>query len=103
MPQSSASHPVPRVYTFEPPKREDGSHGLLGLPVGKHVLIAVHFKDQTVVRSYTPIRPVLPEEEDGTFDLLVKTYLPSDGGQFPPGGTVSNYLDCMEEGMLSLL
>ncbi len=69
--------------------------------MGKHVLIAVHFNDQAVLRSYTPIRPVLPEEEDGTFDLLVKTYLPSDGGRFPPGGTISNYLDCMEEGMFS--
>lgn len=54
-----------------------------------------------MLRPYTPIRPILPEEEDGTFDLLVKTYLPSDGGPFPPGGTVSNYLDCMEEGVLS--
>ena len=80
------------------PKRPDGSHGLLGLPIGKHVFIAVHFKDQAVLRPYTPTRPVLPEEEDGTFDLLVKTYLPSDSGPFPPGGTVSNYLDCMEEG-----
>ncbi len=50
------------------------------------------------MRSYTPTRPVLPEEEDGTFDLLVKTYMPSDGGPFPPGGTISNYLDCMNEG-----
>ncbi|EJF63681.1 hypothetical protein DICSQDRAFT_101612 [Dichomitus squalens LYAD-421 SS1] len=87
-----------QLYTFELPKREDGSHGLLGLPVGKHVLITVHFKDQAVLRPYTPTRPVLPEEEDGTFDLLVKTYLPTDDGPFPPGGTVSNYLDCMEEG-----
>ncbi|KAH9947339.1 hypothetical protein B0H21DRAFT_338878 [Amylocystis lapponica] len=47
------------------------------------------------MRSYTP---VLPEEEDGTFDLLVKTYMPDDGGPFPPGGTVSNYLDVMLEG-----
>ncbi|KAI0630568.1 hypothetical protein C8Q77DRAFT_1133937 [Trametes polyzona] len=87
-----------RVYTFELPCKHDGSPGVLGLPIGRHVQIAVHFKDQAVLRSYTPIRPVLSSEEDGTFDLLVKTYLPSADSPFPPGGTVSNYLDCMVEG-----
>ncbi|KAL1944973.1 hypothetical protein VTO73DRAFT_2593 [Trametes versicolor] len=87
-----------RVYTFELPRQKDGSPGVLGLPVGRHVQISVHFKDQAVLRSYTPTRPVLPSEEDGTFDLLVKTYLPSPDSPFPPGGTVSNYLDCMKEG-----
>lgn len=86
------------MFTFKLPNKSDGSHGILGLPVGRHVQISVHFKDQAVMRSYTPTRPVLPEEEDGTFDLLVKTYMPSDGGPFPPGGTISNYLDCMNEG-----
>lgn len=62
------------MYTFELPRKEDGSPGVLGLPVGRHVQISVHFKDQAVLRSYTPTRPVLPSEEDGTFDLLVKTY-----------------------------
>ena len=71
---------------------------MLGLPVGQHVQIAVHFKDQAVMRSYTPVHPVLPHEEDGTIHLLVKTYMPSEGGPFPPGGTISNYLDCMEDG-----
>ncbi|KAI0819144.1 hypothetical protein BC628DRAFT_1404234 [Trametes gibbosa] len=87
-----------RVYTFELPRKQDRSHGILGLPVGRHIQISVHFKDQAVLRSYTPIRPVLPSEEDGTFDLLVKTYMPSPVSPFPPGGTVSNYLDCMVEG-----
>ncbi|KAI0701790.1 hypothetical protein C8Q76DRAFT_242105 [Earliella scabrosa] len=87
-----------RLYTFQLPCKDDGSHGVLGLPVGRHIQIAVHFKDQAVLRSYTPVRPVLQEEEDGTFDLLVKTYMPSDGGPFPPGGTISNYLDCMVDG-----
>ncbi|KAH9920934.1 uncharacterized protein B0H18DRAFT_1190512 [Fomitopsis serialis] len=86
-----------RLYVFELPRKEDGSPGVLGLPVGQHVQIAVHFKDQAVMRSYTPVHPVLPHEEDGTIHLLVKTYMPSEGGSFPPGGTVSNYLDCMED------
>jgi len=86
-----------RLYVFELPRKEDGSPGVLGLPVGQHVQIALHFKDQAVMRSYTPVHPVLPHEEDGTIHLLVKTYMPSEGGPFPPGGTVSNYLDCMED------
>lgn len=88
-----------RLYTFELPCQRDGSPGRLGLPVGQHVQISLHFKDQAVQRSYTPVRPVLPTEEDGTFDLLVKTYLPAEGDSFFPGGTISNYLDCMKEGM----
>ncbi|CDO68387.1 hypothetical protein BN946_scf184815.g34 [Trametes cinnabarina] len=88
-----------RLYTFELPRNADGSPGTLGLPVGQHMQIAVHFKDRAVLRSYTPVRPVLPEEEDGTFDLLVKTYLPDAEGDVPfLGGTISNYLDCMDEG-----
>ncbi|RDX54486.1 hypothetical protein OH76DRAFT_1461500 [Lentinus brumalis] len=90
--------PDTRLYTFKLPNKSDGSHGLLGLPVGRHIQISVHFKDQAVLRSYTPVRPVLPSEDDGTFDLLVKTYMPSVGGPFPPGGTISNYLDCMDDG-----
>jgi len=50
-----------------------------------------------VVRPYTPIKPVLPEEEDGTFQILVKSYLPNEG-PFPPGGTVSNWLDMLKVG-----
>lgn len=62
-------------------------------------------------------RPILPEEEDGTFgmrfvlfsrsmlltyqcpviDILVKAYFPGTSA-FKPGGTLSNYLDVMVEG-----
>ncbi|KAI9062568.1 hypothetical protein FKP32DRAFT_806572 [Trametes sanguinea] len=88
-----------RLYTFELPRHADGSLGKLGLPVGQHIQISLHFKDQAVLRSYTPVRPVLQTEEDGTVDLLVKTYLPNVTGNAAfPGGTISNYLDCMEEG-----
>ena len=48
-----------------------------------------------VIRSYTPTRPILPQEEDGTFELVVKTYLPDDS---QPGGAMSNILDCMPLG-----
>ena len=49
------------------------------------------------IRPYTPIRPILPDEEDGTFQVLVKTYFPNES-PFPPGGTVSNWLDVLEVG-----
>ena len=38
---------------------------------------------------------MLDEEEDGTFELVVKTYFP-DGNQ--PGGVMGNILDCMPIG-----
>lgn len=66
-------------------------------------------------------RPILPEEEDGTFgmrllvfpyssfltscfpvaDIVVKAYFPGTSA-FKPGGTVSNYLDVMVEGWYPL-
>lgn len=65
------------------------------METGQHVQLGFHFKDSLVFRPYTPVRPVLESEEDGTFDLVVKTYFP-DGDQ--PGGTMSNILDCLQEG-----
>lgn len=52
--------------------------------------------DKMLIRSYTPTRPIIgADSEDGTFDVVVKTYFP-DNDQ--PGGALSNILDCMEEG-----
>lgn len=78
-------------YTFQLPP----SSKKLGLATGQHVQIGFHFRDKLVFRPYTPTRPILSNEEDGTFDLVVKTYFP-DPGQ--PGGTMSNILDCLQEG-----
>ncbi|KAL2818642.1 hypothetical protein BJX63DRAFT_419178 [Aspergillus granulosus] len=78
-------------YTFELISKNKK----LGLKTGQHIQIGFHFNDQLVFRSYTPVRPVFDEEEDGTFDLVVKTYYP-DPGQ--PGGTMSNILDCLTKG-----
>lgn len=84
-----------RVYKFALPQPAK-----LGLPVGKHVQVGIHFQDKMVIRSYTPVSPVLPSEEDGTLSLLIKTYFPDDSkdAKFPPGGTASNYLDMLEQG-----
>lgn len=80
-----------RKYRFEFVEKDKR----LGLATGKHVLLGFHFEDKLVFRAYTPTRPVLLEEEDGSFDLVVKTYFPSDKD---PGGTISNVLDCIEIG-----
>lgn len=80
-----------RRYTFALPKGKKS----LGLSTCQHIQVAFHFADSMVVRSYTPTRPVFEEEEDGTFDLIVKTYFPS---KVQPGGTMSNILDCLRPG-----
>ncbi|KAG9762684.1 hypothetical protein KCU73_g1797, partial [Aureobasidium melanogenum] len=49
-----------------------------------------------LVRSYTPTAPIIgADTEGGTFNLVVKTYFPTDD---QPGGALSNILDCMKEG-----
>ncbi|KAL4956782.1 hypothetical protein BDW69DRAFT_67808 [Aspergillus filifer] len=79
-----------QIYTFSLPPPAKA----LGMATGQHVLVGFHFADKLVTRPYTPIRPVLDSEDDGTFDLVVKTYLPNED---QPGGTMSNILDCMRE------
>lgn len=78
-------------YTFSlpPPAKK------LGLQTGQHVQIGFHFSDRLIIRPYTPVRPILPSEEDGTFDIVVKTYSPQNSH---PGGTLSNVLDCLRVG-----
>lgn len=80
-----------RLYTFSLPSGKKN----LGLATCQHVQFGFHFSDRLVVRSYTPTRPVLEKDEDGTFDLVVKTYF-ADNMQ--PGGTMSNILDTMRPG-----
>ena len=80
-----------RSYVFDLP---DGKK-LLGLGTCQHIQLGFHFKDRMLIRSYTPTRPVLQDEEDGTFELVVKTYFPDEN---QPGGAMSNILDCMPIG-----
>ncbi|CAI7581769.1 unnamed protein product [Penicillium crustosum] len=67
-----------RRYTFVLP----ASTKKLGLGTSQHLQLGFHFSDRLVVRPYTPTRPVFETEEDGTFDLVVKTYVPD---QSQPG------------------
>ncbi|CAI7566087.1 unnamed protein product [Penicillium palitans] len=80
-----------RRYTFVLPAYTEK----LGLGTCQHLQLGFHFSDRLVVRPYTPTRPVFEREEDGTFDLVVKTYAPD---QSQPGGTMSNILDCLRPG-----
>lgn len=78
-------------YTFAlpPPAKR------LGLEIGQHFQIGFHFQDRLIIRTYTPVRPVMDGEDDGTFDLVVKTYFPDEN---QPGGTMSNIMDCLRIG-----
>lgn len=80
-----------RSYTFNLPD----SKAALGLHTCQHIQLGFHFADKMVIRSYTPTRPILSSEQDGTFELVVKTYFPTDD---QPGGAMSNILDCMPIG-----
>ena len=80
-----------RAYTFEIPPGKSA----LGLSTCQHLQLGFHFADKMVIRSYTPTKPVLEEEEDGTFELAMKTYYPDDN---QPGGAMGNILDCVPIG-----
>ncbi|RDL32678.1 Uncharacterized protein BP5553_09134 [Venustampulla echinocandica] len=80
-----------RKYTFRLPDHKK----TLGLATCQHIQLGFHFKDKMAIRSYTPTRPIFPNEEDGTFQLVVKTYFPDEN---QPGGAMSNILDCMPIG-----
>jgi nitrate reductase (NAD(P)H) len=80
-----------REYTFTLPENK----AALGLNTCQHIQLGFHFEDKMLIRSYTPTRPILANQEDGTFSLVVKTYMPTDQ---QPGGAMSNILDCMPIG-----
>ncbi|KAJ3361845.1 hypothetical protein HDU91_003702 [Kappamyces sp. JEL0680] len=65
------------------------------LPWGKHVNIAVDLHDRMVVRAYSPVKPILEDEDDGTFELIVKIYFPSEGR---PGGELTQILEDLKIG-----
>lgn len=99
-----------RRYTFALP---DGMKEL-GLGTCQHIQLGFHFQDKMVIRSYTPVKPVLPppkqgkadrkacsgeadilRDGQGSFELVIKTYFPTED---QPGGAMSNILDCIPLG-----
>lgn len=75
--------------------RDGGGPQKLGLGTCQHIQFGVHMLDKMLIRSYTPTRPVTEDEEDGTFELTVKTYF-ADEDQ--PGGAFSSFLHELEVG-----
>ncbi|CAG8609554.1 2613_t:CDS:2, partial [Racocetra persica] len=69
----------------------------LDLPIGNHFLIRAIINEQTVIRSYTPIK-ISP----GYFDLLIKVYFKNTHPKYPNGGLMSQHMeelrigDCIE-------
>jgi nitrate reductase (NAD(P)H) len=58
------------TYTFE----HDKCKHRLGLGTCQHILFGIHMLDKMLIRPYTPTRPITETDDDGTFDLTVKTY-----------------------------
>lgn len=81
------------AYTFS----YDSNNGKrkLGLGTCQHIQFGIHMEDKMLVRSYTPTRPIMAKDDDGTFELTVKTYFPDEN---QPGGAFSNSLYCMPIG-----
>jgi len=78
-------------YTFELPDKTKK----LGMATCQHIQFGIHMKDKMLIRSYTPTRPILSNDEDGTFELVVKIYFPTEE---QPGGAFSNFIDTMPLG-----
>ncbi|KAF9171251.1 hypothetical protein BGX20_007907 [Mortierella sp. AD010] len=68
---------------------------LLGLPLGRHILLKIKSGGSAYVRAYTPTS--LPHQP-GYIDLLVKVYFKDTNPRFPAGGVVSQHLDSMAIG-----
>ncbi|KND02517.1 uncharacterized protein SPPG_02976 [Spizellomyces punctatus DAOM BR117] len=80
-----------RRFTFGLPSKEDR----MWLPWGKHINLAITQETRMVVRPYTPVKPILEEEDDGTFDLVIKIYFPSEDR---PGGELTQMLEGLKNG-----
>lgn len=80
------------TYTFT---YQDATHRKkLGLGTCQHIQFGIHMLDKMLIRSYTPTHPITQDDEDGTFELTVKTYFPDEN---QPGGAFSNFLLELDE------
>ncbi|OJJ85950.1 uncharacterized protein ASPGLDRAFT_33866 [Aspergillus glaucus CBS 516.65] len=79
----NASHPTPnyKPSPFHPPPKNSASQQ------------ANTSNSASTLKTVSS--PILETEDDGSFDLVVKTYFPDEN---QPGGTMSNILDCLREG-----
>jgi nitrate reductase (NAD(P)H) len=77
------------TFSYDQDSRTHGPRLKHGLDTCQHIRFGIHILDKMLVRSFTPTRPISARDENGTFNLTVKTYF-SDDKQ--PGGAFSNFL-----------
>ncbi|ORY76602.1 hypothetical protein BCR37DRAFT_351434 [Protomyces lactucae-debilis] len=77
-----------RKYTFKH-HQQKGVH----VHTGQHFLCGFMMTDGITARPYAMTRPIGEDKEDGTFDMIVKTYFPDDK---QPGGLFGNVLDMLD-------
>jgi nitrate reductase (NAD(P)H) len=65
------------------------------LPWGKHLKLGIVENENMIVRPYTPVKPILKEEDNGTFELIIKIYSPTPS---KPGGKMTQRLENLEIG-----
>lgn len=70
---------------------------VLGLPVGKHLMISTTLDGKLVSRAYTP---VTSDDDVGFFDLVIKVYFKNVHPKFPDGGKITQYLEGLQIGDL---
>lgn len=80
-----------RRFRFALPSKEH----ILGLPVGKHMMISATINGKLEIRAYTPISC---DEDIGHLDLLIKVYFANVHPKFPEGGKITQYLEGLKLG-----
>eukprot|EP00744_Colponema_vietnamica_P007999 GILI01011445.1.p1 GENE.GILI01011445.1~~GILI01011445.1.p1 ORF type:complete len:310 (+),score=72.72 GILI01011445.1:62-991(+) len=82
-----------RIFRFALPSEQH----ILGLPVGKHVLVSAPLGENgaPVSRAYTPVSS---DDDVGHVDLLVKVYFKDVHPKFPQGGLLTQYLESLKIG-----
>lgn len=68
---------------------------VLGLPVGKHILLSATINGKFCMRAYTPTSN---DDDVGYFELLIKIYFKNADSKFPVGGLFSQVLDSLKIG-----
>ncbi|RXW18242.1 hypothetical protein EST38_g7615 [Candolleomyces aberdarensis] len=74
--------PNTAVYRFKLPRQQD----VLGLPIGQHIAVTATINGKAVIRNYTPVSL---EDDQGYFELLIKTY---------EKGNISRYVTTLNPG-----
>jgi nitrate reductase (NAD(P)H) len=77
------------TFSYDQDSRTHGPRLKHGLGTCQHLRFGIHMLDKMRFQSFTPTRPISARDENGTFDLTVKTYFPDDK---QPGSAFSNFL-----------